>query len=97
MSKYGDEVMFELAKLLEQQDALTKTAAKKEKVEAVEDEEEKEEKKKPKKKKHKKAFADVLNNLVKLAAELDAAGAKEAADLVDDALNILVSNAKKDE
>lgn len=98
MSKYGDEVMFELAKLLEKQDGLTKTAKKKEECDCGECKScLAEEDKKPKaKKKNKKAFSDVLANLVKLAEQLDASGAKEAADLVDDALNILVSNIKKD-
>lgn len=98
MSKSGDEVMFELAKLLNKEDGLNKTAEKKEKCECGECEEclgEKKEKK-PKAKKKKKAFADVLANLVKLAEQLDVSGAKEAASLVDDALKILVSNIKKD-
>ena len=122
MSRYGDEMVAELANLLNKHGVgLDKTAAKKEdkedKKEDKKDEkcekcgkdpckckemkekedEKKEKKEKAKKKKKAEFMSDVLNNLVKLAEELDAAGADEAASLVDDALKIIVKNIKEDE
>lgn len=113
MSRYGDEMVAELASLLNKHGAgLDKTAAKKEDKEEKEDKkdkkeekekaekeekaEKKEEKKEKADKKKKKAefMAGVLDNLVKLAEELDAAGAGEAASLVDDALKVIVKNIK---
>lgn len=114
MSRYGDEMVAELANLLNKHGVgLDKTAAKKEDKEEKEDKkdkkEEKDEKKDKKekedKKEDKKEKADkkkkaefmsgVLSNLVKLAEELDAAGAGEAASLVDDALKVIVKNIKE--
>ncbi len=117
MSRYGDEMVAELANLLNKHGVgLDKTAAKKEekedkkedkKEEKAEKKEEKADKKEDKKeekaekkekaKKKKKAefMSEVLSNLVKLAEELDAAGAEEAASLVDDALQVIVKNIKE--
>jgi hypothetical protein len=106
MSKFGNEMVAELANLLNKHEVgLGKTAAKKEmkeeksdKKEKAEDKEEKADKKeKSKSKKKKKSdFENLLNNLVKLAEELDASGAEEAASLVDDALKVIVKNIKED-
>jgi hypothetical protein len=102
MSKYGNEMISELVNLLNKRDVgLDKTAAKKEPKEDKEedadkkDKEEKKEKPKAKGKKKKKAdLQSLLNNLVKLAEELDASGAEDAASLVDDALKVIVKNIK---
>lgn len=99
MSKFGNEMVAELANLLNKQEVgLDKTAAKKEMKEKAEEKEEKADKKeKAKAKKKKKSdFESLLNNLVKLAEELDASGAEEAASLVDDALKVIVKNIKED-
>ena len=50
-----------------------------------------------KKKKKAELMSAVLNNLVKLAEELDASGADDAASLVDDALKVIVKNLKDSE
>lgn len=104
MSRSGNEMMLELASLL---GTLEKTAAKKDDSECDKDEakmdESKEEgaakcekkvmKKKVKKKKKKAdVMMDVVSSLVKLAGELDEAGADEASSLVDDALRVIVKN-----
>lgn len=92
----NDELFIELSKILNKDQPMNKTAAKKKEKEDEMEEDKKEEK--PKKhKKNKKAFSDVLANLVKLAEELENTGAKEAAELVDNALEILVANLKKDD
>jgi len=48
--------------------------------------------KKDKKKKKAEVVAGVVNELVKLANELDSVGAVDASDLVDDALNVILKN-----
>lgn len=68
-----------------------KEKAKKEK------EKEKADKKDKKKKKKAEVMMEVVNNLVKLAEDLDREGAKEAADLVDDALKVIIKNIKDTE
>jgi hypothetical protein len=121
MSRAGEDMVRELAKLLG--DDLTKTAAKKEKEEKDEKKEDKKEEKKEKcekcdkeececkkekkedkkdekkedkkekkdkKKKKAEVLVGVVNDLVKMANELDAAGASEAASLVDDALQVIM-------
>ncbi|MFA5023468.1 MAG: hypothetical protein WC523_00725 [Patescibacteria group bacterium] len=117
MSQSGNEMMRNLAKLLDVD--MVKTAAKKEdkeekkeekkdekdedkdekKEEKKEDkEEEKEEKKDEKKDKKKKKSAvmfGIINDLVKLANELDDAGATDASNLIDDALQVLNQNLDK--
>jgi len=75
-----------------------KEMAKKEKDKAKADKEKEKEKadkakaKAKKKKKKAEVLAGVVGELVKLADELDAAGAPEASGLVDEALNVLVTN-----
>jgi len=128
MSRYGDEMVAELANLLNKHSVgLDKTASEKEKEEkckkcekepckceelkekeeakeakeeaaeeAKEEKAKKDKAKKDKKKKKAEFMSSVLSNLVKLAEELDAAGADEAASLVDDALKVIVKNIKED-
>jgi hypothetical protein len=57
--------------------------------------EKKEDKKKSKKKKA-EIMLGVVNDLVKLANELDTAGADDAANLVDEALQIIMKNIDKE-
>ena len=110
MSRAGNEMVAELSKLLNKYDvSLEKTAAKKEdekdekkedkkeKKEEKDEKEKKDKKKKDKKKKKAEVMMDVVNSLVKLAEDLDADGAKEAADLVDDALQVIIKNMKETE
>ena len=116
MSKYGNEMISDLANLLNKHSGLDKTAAKKDdkkedkeeakkekekEKEKAKKEKEKEDAKKEKekakakaKKKKKAELSGLLNNLVKLAEELDAAGSEEAASLVDDALKVIVKSIK---
>jgi len=103
MSRSGDEMMLELAALM---GTLEKTAAKKDdkkddkadkekedkKEEKAEKEKKEKEDKKDKKDKKAEVMMHVVNNLVKLAGELDEIGAEEASSLVDDALRIIVKN-----
>jgi len=106
MSRAGEEMILELAKLMGTN--TVKTAAKKddkdEKKDKKEEKEEKAEKKEKKEKDDKKekkedkkasVMMNVINNLVKLADELDEAGADEASSLVDDALRVIVKNLEK--
>ena len=136
MTRYGNDMISELSKLLGSE--LVKTAAEKEvkedKAEKKEEaakakEEAKEEKaaakeeaaeakaeakeekakekeeaaeekaaakaKKDKKKKKAETMMAVVQDLVKLANELDAAGAEEASGLVDDALKVIIENLEK--
>ena len=124
MSRSGDEMIHNLAKLLDVE--MTKTAAKKEdkkeekeekkedkkeekkcekcgkekcecKEEKKEDkkEEPKKEEKKDKKKKKAEVLFGVINELVKLANELDEAEAVEASNLIDGALQVIVKNLDK--
>jgi len=103
MSRSGDEMVLQLASLLGTD--TVKTASKEEKGEEKEDKkeekkedkeeekkEEKEEEKEEDKKKEKKAdvMTGVLQDLVKLATELDEIGAEDAAGLVDDAIKTIV-------
>ena len=101
MSRYGDEMVAELSRLLG--NGLDKTAAKKDKEEKEEkaekaEKKEKEDKKEKKGKKKKKAetIASVVGELVKLADELDELGATEASGLVDNALKVVVTNLEKE-
>ena len=98
MSKYGNEMISDLANLLNKHSGLDKTAAKKddkkEDKEEAKKEKEKEKAKAKAKKKKKAELSGLLNNLVKLAEELDAAGSEEAASLVDDALKVIVKSIK---
>jgi len=108
MSRAGDEMILELATLLGTD--TVKTAAKKdekkekkeekekdEKEDKKEKKEEKEDKKEDKEKKKASLMAGVLQDLVKLATELDELGAEEASSLVDDALRVIVDNIKAEE
>jgi hypothetical protein len=106
MSRSGDEMVLELAKILNA--GMDKTAAKKDKKEEekepkgkkpddeevdeedTSDEEEGKEDKPKKDKKKAKAMLGVVNDLVKLANDLDSAGANEASSLVDEALQIIL-------
>jgi len=105
MSRAGEEMVLELASLLD--NGVVKTAAKKKdeekedkkegkEPEAGEKKEEKEADKDKKKKKEKDAKASimvhVLRDLVKLAGELDELGADEASDLVDEALRVITES-----
>jgi len=58
-------------------------------------EEKKEDKKEDKKKKKSEVLFGVINELVKLANELDEAEAVEASNLIDDALQAIVKNLEK--
>jgi len=68
-----------------------------EKGEKEEEKEAKKEKKEKKEKKDKKAtlIMSVVQDLVKLAGELDEMGADEASSLVDDALRVIVDSIEK--
>jgi len=118
MSRAGEEMVLELATLLN--NGVVKTAAKKDEEEKEgkkheekeskefekgEEEEEKEADKGKDKKKGKKDKKDekkeasimvrVLQDLVKLASELDELGADAASELVDSALKVIVANLEK--
>lgn len=95
MTRAGDEMIHVLATLLDTN--TIKTASKKDKEEDVEKKDNGKDKKKEKddekdEKKDKKAsvIVSVVNDLVKIANDLDNAGAQEASDLVDDALKIIL-------
>jgi hypothetical protein len=103
MTRAGDEMILELASLLNTD--MVKNAAKKDendKDENDKDEKDEEEKKdeakdKEKEKNDKKAsLISVVNDLVKLAGELDDMGAEEASNLVDDALKTIVDSFQSD-
>lgn len=100
MSRAGEEMMLELHQLLNKQ-GLVSTAAKKDdddkkdekKEEAKKEEEDKkDEKKEDKKDKKASVMMGVIQDLVKLAEELDDAGAEEASLAVDDALKTIVDS-----
>ena len=110
MSRAGEEMMLELANLLgsdvvktaakKDDDDKEKKDDKKEKAEEKEDKEKAEKKEKDDKKKEKEdkkasVMMNVINDLVKLAEELDEVGAEEASGLVDDALRVIVNNLEK--
>lgn len=105
MSRAGEEMVLELASLLETD--VVKTAAKKEdeddKKDKKEEKAEKDEKKEKKddkeeKKEDKKAsvMVHVLRDLVKLAGELDDLGADKASSLVDEALRVITDSIEAD-
>lgn len=106
MSRAGEEMVLELATLLD--NPVMKTAAKDdekdEKKEDKKEEDKKEEKKEDEKdekeekkedKKEASVMVRVLQDLVKLASELDEIGADDASGLVDDALKVIVDNLEK--
>ena len=99
MSRSGDEMMLELFNLLNKQ-GLVSTAAKKDdeedKDEPKDDEKDEKEDKKDKDKKKKAVVMGVLNELTKLASELDEAGAEEASSVVDEALRVIVRDLQTD-
>lgn len=107
MSRSGEEMMLELASLLgtmEKTAAKKDDNGKKDDKKDKKDEEAKEKKDDKEKddngngkkddKKEKKAdlLMNVVSSLVKLATDLDEAGADEASELVDDALRVIVYN-----
>jgi len=87
MSRSGEEMVRELSKLLGTE--IVKTAANKEEV--IEKKEEVVENKEDKVKKS-EVMLGVINDLVKLANELDSAGADDASNLVDEALQVIMNN-----
>lgn len=99
MSRSGDEMVLELAALLGND--MVKNAAK-DNDDKKEDKKEKAEKdkkekadKKDDKKKNAFVMVRVLQDLTKLASELDKLGADSASGLVDDALRVIVANLEK--
>lgn len=109
MSRAGDEMILELASLLGTE--TVKTAAKKddkdekkedkkdekkeEKAEKEDKKDDKEDKKDDKKEKEASVMMSVVQDLVKLAGELDDIGAEDASSLVDDALKVIVDGLEK--
>jgi hypothetical protein len=101
MSRSGDEMILELASLLNT--STVKTAAKKdeekeekkEKKEKAKEKEGKKEKKEDKEEKKASLIMGLVQDLVKLAGELDEAGAEDASALVDDALRSIVDGLEK--
>lgn len=106
MTRSGDEMIFELSSLLK---TAAKKEEKynfekhddKEKKECEDCEEENKKKSKKDKKKEKKSkkaskLMGVVNSLVRLASDLDNSGDIEASSLVDDALQVILKNIKKD-
>lgn len=97
----NDKAMYEFAKLLEKVDAevgFTKEAKKKdvkedkkEKNTKKDDKKKEEVKSKKKTKKKAEVLQEAVQTLVSLASELDNDGHAAAADLVDDALQIIVN------
>jgi len=106
MSRSGEEMMVELAGLLNNS-KIVATAAKKDDDDKKEKKEEKKEckkckcdpcecdKKDKKDKKEAEAVMGVINDLVKLAGDLDALGEDKASAAVDDALKVIVEGLKK--
>lgn len=108
MSRAGEEMVQELARLLNT--GMDKTAAKKDDEEKKpckcgkdcdcgcegDSEKCKCEKKKDDDKKKASTMMSVVNDLVKLANELDEAGADEASGLVDDALKVILEGLNKE-
>ena len=107
MSRSGDEMVLELASILnlmnknaskkdEQEDKKEeKEDEKKKDEEKKESEDKKEDKEKEDKKKKSEALMGVVSSLVKLATELDESGATDASELVDEALRVIVHNIKQ--
>ena len=103
MSRSGDEMILQLASLLST--STVKTAAKKDeekedkkedkKEEAKEKKDKKKDKKEEKEEKKASLIMGLVQDLVKLAGDLDDAGAEEASALVDDALRSIVDGLEK--
>lgn len=112
MTRSGDEMMLELHNLLNKQ-GLFSTASKKEDDKDDEEEDkkgkedkdkkdkdDKNEKEKDKKEegdKKKATIMTVLNELTKLASELDKAGADDASSAVDEAMRAIVKNIESEQ
>jgi len=103
MSRTENEMFDILSKLLPAEENVVKTAKAKEDKEDKEDKKDKKDEKEDKEdkkdeKEDKKSKSSVImslvSDLVKLAGELDEAGAEEASSLVDDALRVIVDNIK---
>lgn len=92
MTRSGDEMILELSTLLNKD--VVKNAAKKEEKDDKEECKEYDKEKSEKKKKS-SVMVDVLQDLVKLAGELDEIGADEASELVDNALGTIISDLNK--
>jgi hypothetical protein len=104
MTRSGDEMILELASLLktaekkEEDDKNDKEEKKDEDKKDKEEKKDKDEKEEDDKKKKKDAskIMGIINSLVKLAGEFDEAGEVEASSAVDDALQVILQNIKKD-
>jgi hypothetical protein len=79
----------------EEAKAEEKAAKEEEKAEKKEEKEKGKKDKKDKKKKKAEVMMGVINDLVKLANELDASGADDASGLVDDAIKVIMENIEK--
>lgn len=96
----GTDVVKTAAKEDDDKEKKEKAKEKKEKANEKEEKEkaekkEKDDKKKEKEEKKASVMMNVINDLVKLAEELDEVGAEEASSLVDDALRVIVQNLEK--